>query len=151
MKPVHLLVLTATLTSSPALAQTAAELLTVTAIQSTLDRSLSIRLPSGTSFVNNPRYATALAPTLFGAEAARYGDLRLYVARGVATRLADAYVANLATGFAAAGFLQSGTRTVRSGADTWTRTDFSDDTGRTIALFVSRRADGVYFLTAHAR
>lgn len=129
-------------------AQTVAELLTVTAIQSTLDKSLAVRLPTGTSFVSNRAYADMLAPSLLGGDLPKFGEFQMFVARGLATRLADAYVANLKTSFAASGFLESASRGVKVGADTWTRTDFENDAGRAMALFVTRRADGVYFLTA---
>ncbi|WP_110887493.1 hypothetical protein [Deinococcus yavapaiensis] len=138
----------AVLSCSLASAQTVAELLTVTAIQSTLDKTLTIRLPTGTSFVSNRAYADKLAPSLLAAESPKFGEYQLFVARGYATRLADAYVANLKTSFAASGFMESASRTVKVGADTWTRTDFANDEGRPMALFVTKRADGVYFLTA---
>ncbi|WP_211238266.1 hypothetical protein, partial [Deinococcus pimensis] len=105
----------------------------------------------GTSFVSNPRLAGTLAPALLGPDAARYETPRLFTARGLATKLADAYVVQLTSNYAAAGFLQAGTRTVKTSTETWTRTDFTNDEGRAMVLFVSKRTDGVYFLTAAGR
>lgn len=129
-------------------AQSAAELLTATSISSTLDSALTVRLPSGTSFVSNAKYAGNLAPGLLGAQAGQFAEYKLYTARGLAVRLADSYVADLKTSFAASGFFEAASRTLRVGGDTWTRTDFQNDAGRALALFVTKRADGVYFLTA---
>ena len=144
--------LTAALLLAPsALAQTAAELLTASAISSTLDSTLSIHLPSGSSFVKNPKYAAGLAPRLLGPDAARFTDFQLYTARGLATRLADNYIGDLKTSFATSGFFESGSHGVAVGTDTWTRTDFQDDAGKTLALFVAKKADGVYFLTARGK
>lgn len=147
----RLLLTAALLLMSPALAQTAAELMTVTAIQGTLGSIGTVQLPVGSSFVKNPKYAAALAPALLGPEAAKYSDFQLYTARGLATRLADNYVGDLKTSFATSGFFESGSRSLKLGADSWTRTDFQDDSGKTLALFVSKKADGVYFLTARGK
>ncbi len=144
--------LTAALLLAPtALAQTAAELLTVTAISSTLDSALSIHLPTGSSFVKNPKYAAGLAPRLLGPDASRFTDYQLYTARGLAVRLADNYVGDLKTSFATSGFFESGSHSVAVGTDTWTRTDFQDDGGKALALFVAKKPDGVYFLTARGK
>ena len=131
-----------------AAAQTAAELVTVTAIQSTLAGTQGVRVPTGTSFVTNPAHAARLAPALLGAEAARFTTPQLYTARGLAMKLADTYILQLTGNAAAAGYFAVGTRTLKVGADTWTRTNFENDEGRTMILLVTKRADGVYFLTA---
>lgn len=152
MPPRATLALAAVLALSPvAFAQTAAELLVVTSISSTLDSATAIRLPTGTSFVTNAKYAGALTPALLGAEAAKFKDVRLYTARGLATRLADSYINDLKTQFAVSGFFESGSRAVKVGADTWTRTDFAGDSGGAFVLFVAKKTDGVYFLTAQAK
>lgn len=148
---IRLLLTLALLVAPTALAQTAAELVTVTAIQGTLGSVTGVSLPTGSSFVKNPRYAAALAPGLLGADAAKFTDFQLYTARGLATRLADNYVGDLKTSFASSGFLESGTRSFKLGSDAWTRTDFQDDSGKALVLLVSKKADGVYFLTAHGR
>jgi len=148
MKTTCLVLLLAALAAGAAGAQTAAELVTATAISSTLDKSLTIRLPSGTSFVRNPTYAASLAPTLLGADAPRYADFQLYVARGLATRLMDAYLMNLKTQYAASGFMTQGSRSVTAGKETWTRTDLVNPAGRTVAILTAKRTDGVYIFTS---
>lgn len=132
-------------------AQTAAEIVTVTSITSTLASSGSIRLPSGTGFVSNPRYANELAPRLLGREAPNYTDYRLYVARGLARNLAAGFAANVRTSFAASGLFEERTQTVTAGGETWTRSEFSGENGQRAVLLITQRTDGVYMLTAQRR
>ena len=132
-------------TFSPSQAQTAVELLTVTSISSTLDSSISV--PAGTSFVKNPKYAQEFAGQL-GAEANQYSGYELYVAKGLATRLADAFVIQLETNFAAAGYFKSGSGSQTVGGEVRTKSMFDDGAGKQMLMYVVKRPDGVYFLVA---
>ena len=135
----------ATISTAPLHAQTAVELLTVTSISSTLDSSISV--PAGTSFVKNPKYAQEFAGQL-GAEANQYTGFELYVAKGIATRLADSFVVQLETNFAAAGYLKSSSSSQTVGSEVRTKSMFDDGAGKQMLLYVVKRADGVYFLVA---
>lgn len=155
LTPLRLALLGAALTVCALLplarAQTLAEMVTVTSIQGTLNGVSGVSLPTGSSFVKNPKYAAGLAPKLLGADAAKFTGFQLYTARGLATRLADNYVGDLKTTFASQGFFESGSQALKLGADTWTRTNFQDESGKALALLVTKRADGVYFLTAQGK
>jgi hypothetical protein len=143
---VLLVVSSATLiTTAPIQAQTAVELLTVTSISSTLDSSISV--PAGTSFVKNPKYAQEFAGQL-GAEANQYTGYELYVAKGIATRLADSFVIQLETNFAAAGYLKSGSSSQTVAGEVRTKSMFDDGAGKQMLMYVVKRVDGVYFLVA---
>ena len=134
-----------TLTAAPTLAQTAAELVTVATISSKLDSSIAV--PAGTSFVSNPKFAQEFAAQL-GADATNYTDFELYVAKGLAKNLADAFVVKLETNFAAAGYYKSGSSAQTLNGETRIRSEFANDSGKTLLLYVVKRADGVYFLSA---
>jgi hypothetical protein len=129
----------------PVNAQTAMELLTVTSISSTLDSS--IHVPAGTSFVNNPKYAQEFSAQL-GAEANQYTGFELYVAKGIASRLADAFVIQLETNFAAAGYLKSDSSSQKVGNEVRTKSMFDDGAGKQMLLYVVKGPGGVYFLVA---
>jgi hypothetical protein len=134
------------LSAAPVVAQTAAELLTVTSIIGTLDSN--IRLPSGSFMVANPQITSEFA-NLLGADKNKFDKYTLYLARGLAIRLADAYIHNLETNFAAAGYFQSAKAEAKAGSETRVRYEFENpDNGKTMLLFVVRRADSVYFLVA---
>ena len=132
-------------TLAPALAQSAAELVTVATISSKLDSSIAV--PAGTSLVNNPKLAQEFAAQL-GADASNYSDFELYVAKGLAKNLADAFVVKLETNFAAAGYYKTGSSTQTANNETRVRSEFSNDSGKTLLLYVVKRGDGVYFLSA---
>jgi hypothetical protein len=134
------------LSAVPALAQTAAELLVVTSIIGTLDSN--IRLPSGSFMVVNPQITNEFA-NLLGADKNKFDKYTLYLARGLATKLADAYIHNLETSFAAAGYFQSAKNETKVSSETRARYEYENpDNGKTMLLFVVRRADSVYFLVA---
>jgi hypothetical protein len=142
--PIIVTIATSTITA-PIQAQTAVELLTVTSISSTLDSSISV--PAGTSFVKNPKYAQEFAGQL-GAEANQYTGFELYVAKGIATRLADSFVIQLETNFAAAGYFKSASSSQTVGSEVRTKSMFDDGAGKQMLLYVVKRTDGVYFLVA---
>ena len=134
--------------NSVASAQTVAELVTVATISAALDPSIS--LPQGSSFVSNPKYATQIAALL--PDANKYTNFQLYVAKGLAKRLADDYVNQLKTSFAISGYFEISSSSVVVGTETRTRSEFkNDDNGKTLLLFVVKRADGVYFLVAQKK
>ena len=131
---------------TPVVAQTLAEMVVVTSIVGTLDSS--IRLPSGSFQVTNPKYATEFAD-LLGADKPKYTSYTLYVATGIATKLATAYVGDLMTGFAVSGYFEISKSETKVGADVRTRIEFNNaDTNKNLLLLVVRRADRVYFLVA---
>ena len=134
--------------NSVASAQTVAELVTVATISAALDPSIS--LPQGSSFVSNPKYATQIAALL--PDANKYTNFQLYVAKGLAKKLADDYVNQLKTSFAISGYFEISTSSVVVGTETRTRSEFkNDDNGKTLLLFVVKRADSVYFLVAQKK
>lgn len=149
MKRVSLALAVAALAlAAPVGAQTVAELLTVAAISATLDAN--IKLPSGAFFVTNPKYASEYAAQL--KDAASWTNYSLYVAKGIATRLADNYVADLKTSFAVAGYFETTSSSQTVGAETRSRSEFVNDaTAKTLLLYAVKRADGVYFLVGQKK
>jgi hypothetical protein len=134
------------LSAAPVVAQTAAELLVVTSIIGTLDSN--IRLPSGSFMVANPQITNDFA-NLLGADKNKFDKYTLYLARGLATKLADAYVHNLETSFAAAGYFQTARVQTKAADEARVRYEYENlENGKTMLLFVVRRVDGVYFLVA---
>ena len=141
-----LLAVLALVFSNAAVAQTLAEMVVVTSIVGTLDSS--IRLPSGSFQVTNPKFALEFAD-LLGADKSKYTNYTLYVATGIAARLAPSYVNDLMTGFAVSGYFEVSKLETKVGADLRTRTEFNNaDTNKNLLLLVVRRADRVYFLVA---
>jgi hypothetical protein len=129
-----------------AAAQTLAEMVVVTSIVATLDSS--IRLPTGSFQVTNPKYAAEFAD-LLGQDKAKYTNFTLYVANGIAARLAPAYINDLMTGFAVSGYFEVSRAASKVGADERTRIDFQNpDTNKNLLLLIVRRADRVFFLVA---
>lgn len=125
-------------------AQTLAEMVVVTSIIGTLDSS--IRLPTGSFQVTNPKYATEFADML-GADKTKYTNYTLYVATGLAAKLRDAYISNLYNSFAVSGYFESSRNQSTVGADVRTRIEFNNpDTNKNLLLFVVQRADRVFFL-----
>lgn len=145
MKSLRIFLALLTLSSLPALAQTAAELLTVVSISGTLDSS--VRLPSGSFQVVNPSLTDQFA-NLLGADKPKYEGYTLYLATGLATKLADAYVANLANNFAVAGYFENSRVAVAAPAgETRTRIEYQNpDNNKFLMVFMLRQADKVYFL-----
>ena len=141
-----LLAVLALVISGAAGAQTLAEMVVVTSIVGTLDSS--IRLPSGSFQVTNPKFALEFAD-LLGADKSKYTNYTLYVATGIAARLAPSYVNDLMTGFAVSGYFEVSRLETKVGADLRTRTEFNNaETNKNLLLLVVRRADRVYFLVA---
>ena len=127
-------------------AQTLAEMVVVTSIVGTLDSS--IRLPTGSFQVTNPKFASEFAD-LLGADKPKYTNYTLYVATGIAARLAPSYINDLMTGFAVSGYFEVSKSETKVGADLRTRTEFNNaETNKNLLLLVVRRADRVYFLVA---
>ena len=149
MKIAQVLLVSLMTLGTPAVAQTAAELLTVAAISATLDAN--IRLPSGAFMVTNPKYAQEFAAQL-GADAGKYTNYALYVAKGLATRLADNFIGQLETSFATSGYFKGATSSQTVGAELRTRSEYTNDMNRkTLLLYVVKRADGVYFLVGQKK
>jgi hypothetical protein len=147
MKPLRVLFAVLALSLAPILAQTAAEMLVVTAIIGTLDSS--VRLPSGSFQVVNPKLTDQFA-NLLGADKAKFEGYTLYLATGLASKLADAYVANLANNFAAAGYFEN-SRTAQPAPanETRTRIEYQNfDNGKSLLVYLLRQTDKVYFLVA---
>lgn len=147
MKIIRLLLAAIALSSfGAAVAQTLAEMVVVTSIVGTLDSS--IRLPSGSFQVTNPKFALEFAD-LLAADKPKYTNYTLYVATGIAAKLATSYVSDLITGFAVSGYFEISRNETKVGADLRTRVDFNNaDTNKNLLLLVVRRADRVYFLVA---
>lgn len=147
MKTVRAILILVTLLSiGAAAAQTLAEMVVVTSIIGTLDSS--IRLPSGSFQVTNPKYASEFAD-LLGTDKPKYTGYTLYVATGIAMKLATSYVNDLMTGFAVSGYFEVSKSETKVGADLRTRIEFNNaDTNKNLLLLVVRRADRVYFLVA---
>ncbi|MFN3266791.1 MAG: hypothetical protein ACK41E_08125 [Deinococcales bacterium] len=147
MKPLRVLIALVALCTTSVIAQTAAELLVVTSIIGTLDSS--VRLPSGSFQVANPKI-TEQFTNLLGADKAKYEGYTLYVATGLASKLADAYVANLANNFAAAGYFEN-SRSAQPAptGETRTRIEYQNfDNGKSLLVYLLRQPDRVYFLVA---
>lgn len=130
---------------SPALAQTLVEVTAVAAIQSSL--LSGVRFPSGSFRAGKGSEAIiARIP-----DAARF-NLEVYAARGIASRLHDAFVVQIMTGFASAGYLQEGwPQTQQVGGETRTRYDFRDDSGKTALLFIVRKGDELVFVVGRQK
>ncbi|GGJ51022.1 hypothetical protein [Deinococcus roseus] len=145
MQTLPKLLLTFALLAAPvAAAQTAAEMLVVTAISAQLDSSIS--LPKGTYGYTNPKYALSFAQSL-GKDASNYQDYQLYVATGLTAKLAPVFVQQLQGNFAAAGYFMSSTST----AGNTTRSEFTNDTGKVLLLFTTYQKDAVYFLVGRKK
>lgn len=126
------------------LAQTAAELVVVTSIASSLDSKISV--PRGTYGYTNAQEAQKFATSL-GNDASKYQDYQLYVATGITTRLAPAYIQQLEGGFAAAGYFRATT----SKNGTTTRSEYTSDAGKVLLLLVTYQKDTVYFLVGRKK
>jgi hypothetical protein len=148
MKPLRILLAFIAFSSlGVAVAQTLAELLVVTSIIGTLDSS--VRLPSGSFQVLNPNLTNQFTD-LLGTDKPKYEGYTLYLTRGLATKLADAYIANLATGFAVAGYFEEVRVNLAAPAgETRTRIEYENlDNGKRLMIFILRRPDAIYFLVA---
>lgn len=139
--------ITLTLGAGVANGQTVAELLLVAHLSAVIDPAIS--LPRGAYQVTNGAYATDLARQL-GLKA-QPGSLTLYVATGIIGKLADEFAGNLATSFAANGYLPATdeTKTVNGVNARWET--FEGEDGRTITLVVIRDKDRTRLLVGLAR
>ncbi len=147
MKILRMIAAILVFSSAAVVAQTAAELLTVASISASLDSS--VRLPTGSFQVINPQLTNQFADIL-GADKNKYEGFTLYLAQGIATKLADAYIANLANGFAAAGYFENGRINLPAPTgEIRTRSEYQNfDTNKFLMLLVVRRTDKVFFLVA---
>lgn len=130
------LLLLAMALSLSAFAQTLAEVTAVAAISSTLDSGLS--LPNGTFRAG--KGSDAIIARL--PDAAKF-NLEVYVARGVTANLQPAFVQQILTNFASAGYLMNSQE--QSVVNGETRYNLSDDSGKAAILLVVRKgAELVY-------
>ncbi|WP_457629061.1 hypothetical protein [Oceanithermus sp.] len=121
--------------------QTLVEVQLVTATALKLDSQ--IRLPSG-SYRALGKGVARLVTKVRGGEG--FGRWEGYVARGVARNLRDAYVHQLASAFAAAGYLPEGQASYAVGAERHTRYLFSAPDGRQVLLYVIEAPDALVWL-----
>lgn len=139
-----LLLVLALLITPVAAAQTAVELLVASSLSASLDSAVS--LPKGSFSYNNAKYAQDFSKSL-GADASKYTDYQLYVASGLATKLAAAFVQQLETNFASAGYLKE----TSSAAGTTTRAEYVSDEGKILLLLTSYQKNTVYFLVGRKK
>ncbi|HEX7001992.1 MAG TPA: hypothetical protein VF164_09890 [Trueperaceae bacterium] len=145
------LVVAAVLGGGVAQAQLLAEVLTTTAISATFDSA--VRFPSGSLRAVGEGVDT-LARRLPGAS--QWGDWEGYVARGLAANLKPAFVHNVITSFAVAGYFEDSreTRTVEgpAGTETQTKIVFFDMMGsRMHVLYVIEAGEEVVWLIGHVK
>ena len=142
MKRTLLIVLVAGLVwGLPGLAQTLVEVQLVTATALKLDSQ--IRLPSG-SYRALGKGVARLVTKVRGREG--FGDWEAYAARGIARNLRNAYVHQLATGFAVAGYLLAEEKTFQVGPERHTRYVFESMDGRRALLYVIDAPDALVWL-----
>lgn len=132
-------------------AQLLADVLTSTAIAATFDSG--VRFPSGSLRAVGDS-VDALARRLPGS--AQWGDWEGYIARGLAANLKPAFVHNIITSFAAAGYFEDSreTRTVEgpAGTENQTKIVFFDMMGtRMHVLYVIEAGDEVAWLIGHVK
>ncbi len=125
----------------PAAAQTLVEVQVVAA--TTLELDAQVRLPRG-SFRAVGKGVDRWVAKVRGGEG--FGRWEGYVARGVARNLRDAYVHQLASAFAAAGYLPEGQASYAVGAERHTRYLFSAPDGRQVLLYVIEAPDALVWL-----
>lgn len=130
----------------PASAQTLAEVTFVAATSSQLDPAL--RLPTGSYRAVGPG-VDALAARL--QDTAEWTEFEAFAARGLAVRLRPAFVAQVTTSFAAAGYFEASRSTVPDGAGTRTRIEFEDGAGRRTLLVLFDAPDELVWLIAASR
>src|SRR5690606_5110470 len=131
-------------------AQLLADVMVATAISATFDAS--VRFPSGSLSAQGPG-ADALIDQVPGA--GDWTDWEVYVARGVAANLQPAFVHNVTTGFAVAGYFESerteATVTTATGPQVLTRILFEGGDGTTRLLYLIRTGQEVAWLIARSR
>ncbi|AEV16291.1 MAG: hypothetical protein NZ846_08450 [Thermus sp.] len=119
------------------LGQTLVEVTAVAALASSLDPA--VRLPSGTYKARSPE------PLLQRFPEARGYTLEAFAAKGIASRLHAAFVQQVLTGFAAAGyFLESQEEKVVAG-EVRTKYVLKDSLGRPALLLVVRKGEELVY------
>ncbi|MBF6593126.1 MAG: hypothetical protein IVW51_01600 [Thermaceae bacterium] len=130
--------------SFSAFAQTLVEVTTVAAISSTLDSGLP--LPRGTYKAGAGSEAIiARLP-----DASRF-NLEVYAARGISANLQPAFVQQILTNFASAGYLLNNQQKTVVNGETRTRYDLSDDSGKVAILFVVRKGSELVYAFGRAK
>jgi len=130
--------------SFSACAQTLVEVTTVAAISSTLDSGLS--LPRGTYKAGAGSEAIiARLP-----DASRF-NLEVYAARGISANLQPAFVQQILTNFASAGYLLNNQQQTVVNGETRTRYDLSYDSGKAAILFVVRKGSELVYAFGRAK
>ena len=134
--------------AAPVVAQTLAEVTLVTAIATTLDAS--VRIPSGSLRAVGPGVQRLLASLPDGSE---WTDPEAYVARDLAANLRDAYVHQVVTEFAVAGYFEvaRSTRPDPARGGTRTRVEFEGPDGRRTLLATFDTPNEFVWLVARAR
>lgn len=120
-----------------ALAQTLVEVTTVVATLSSLDPA--VRLPSGTYKARSPDPLLSRFP-----EAKGY-TLEAFAAKGIASRLHAAFVQQVLTAFAAAGYFLEGQEEKVVAGEVRTKYVLKDSLGRSALLLVVRKGDELVY------
>lgn len=131
---------------APVRAQTLAEVSLTAAVASQLHPS--VRLPTGSY-----RAVGAGTTPWVGRvpDAADWTDWEAYVARGLAARLRPAFVHQVVTSFAAAGFFEREREQRRADGEMHTRIVFQDDAGDRTLLYLIEGPDELLWLIAASR
>lgn len=139
-----LLVLVAFVALPLAHAQLLADVMLSSAIATKFDPSL--HLPSGSlrAVGKGTQAIISRVP-----DHASWTGWEVYAARGLALGLQDAYVHQVVTAFAVAGFFESGRQTTTVGPETRTRIVFEGSDGQRL-LYVIRTSQEVVWLTARS-
>lgn len=126
-------------------AQLLADVMVSTAIAAQFDSS--VRFPSGSLRAEGAGTAALRARV---SDAARWTDWEVYAARGIAAALQPAFVHQVSTAFAVAGYFEASRDETVVNGETRTRIVFEGDAGERL-LFVVRSASEVVWLTARSR
>lgn len=125
----------------PVMAQTLLEVQVATAISLKLDQQ--VRLPRGSYRALGPGVKRWIAKLR---NANGYDDWEAYVAKGIATRLRSAYVQQVSTSFAQAGYLLESNRKFRVGDEVHQQYVFENMNGRRAMLYVIEAPDALIWL-----
>lgn len=120
-----------------ALAQTLVEATAVAALASSLDPA--VRLPAGSY------KARSLEPILLRFPEAKGYALEAFAAKGIASRLHAAFVQQVLTHLAAAGYFLEGQEEKVVGGEVRTKYVLKDGLGRTALLLVVRKGDELVY------
>lgn len=146
----RLLVAALTLSLGTVHAQLLADVLVATAISATFDSS--VRFPSGSLSAQGPGADALIASVPASGD---WVDWEVYVARGVAANLQPAFVHNIATAFAVAGYFESArtesNTTTATGPQVRTHILFEGGDGTTRLLYLIRSDQEVAWLIARSR